>query len=257
MFPGSFLYTYKTNRILAIQEVGDIAHKYALSQGVTLCALDLCPMPSMRMVVTALKPEQGDVGWDKELPYTIFDSESQRNISIGYFTCSPWCGSLDCRKIILAKNSAATRISSDMGSIGQMTRREMKTASIFSRMKNGQERALESQVPISLITRLNSDSTTMERDYPKDGPLNLSRPPPLKMGEELTKTTEIQTTCRTCGSVGRGYDLCGRCKTMSYCSKQCQIDHWLGGHMKVCAIIAQSNIKFDVKAELLKIVKVG
>ena len=40
--------------------------------------------------------------------------------------------------------------------------------------------------------------------------------------------------CAKCGSTGERLLLCGRCRTVSYCSKQCQKLDWKAGHKQAC-----------------------
>ena len=42
-----------------------------------------------------------------------------------------------------------------------------------------------------------------------------------------------QSVCRACGERGSNFKRCGRCKSASYCSKECQIQNWIT-HKKQC-----------------------
>jgi len=43
--------------------------------------------------------------------------------------------------------------------------------------------------------------------------------------------------CIRCGK--NGSLRCGKCKLVSYCSKNCQVDHWKNGHKGECEILSQ------------------
>jgi len=50
--------------------------------------------------------------------------------------------------------------------------------------------------------------------------------------------------CLQCGIVPKtGALKCGRCKTAAYCSKECQLAHWKGGHRGQCGLIGETKNK--------------
>jgi hypothetical protein len=40
--------------------------------------------------------------------------------------------------------------------------------------------------------------------------------------------------CAQCGELFPKLKLCTRCRSVSYCSKECQVAHWKAGHKQVC-----------------------
>jgi hypothetical protein len=54
---------------------------------------------------------------------------------------------------------------------------------------------------------------------------------------------------------GKKLSVCGKCKDVKYCSRDCQVAHWKAGHKDVCATAASSAAKpsksaFDASAAL-------
>ena len=68
-------------------------------------------------------------------------------------------------------------------------------------------------------------------------------PPPANAGPPPVKS------CRTCGISGGPVKICSLCKSVSYCSVECQKRDWVrGGHKSECialqtAIANQSSVK--------------
>ena len=60
-------------------------------------------------------------------------------------------------------------------------------------------------------------------DPPKKTKKKAATPPPARVD-----------TCECCGTLGTGYDLCGRCKRVHYCSRACQRAHWRSSHKHAC-----------------------
>jgi hypothetical protein len=69
-----------------------------------------------------------------------------------------------------------------------------------------------------------------------------------------------QTNCANCLEVKDRTELldCARCRSVSYCSKDCQVIHWKkGGHKLLCVAVESSNdevsttVKFRYKKHLI------
>ena len=49
----------------------------------------------------------------------------------------------------------------------------------------------------------------------------------------------VSKVCASCGMIEAGECVlkqCGRCKLVSYCSKDCQVTDWKAGHKHVCKV---------------------
>ena len=47
----------------------------------------------------------------------------------------------------------------------------------------------------------------------------------------------MSDTCDHCGA-GGATARCAKCKVIVYCSRECQVAAWKGGHKKLCALVA-------------------
>ena len=56
--------------------------------------------------------------------------------------------------------------------------------------------------------------------------------------------------CAHCGKEGAGELTCSRCKSASYCSKECQVADWKRGHKLSCQ---QSAFERELRAEMTKL----
>ncbi|XP_066287928.1 ankyrin repeat and EF-hand domain-containing protein 1-like [Branchiostoma lanceolatum] len=58
----------------------------------------------------------------------------------------------------------------------------------------------------------------------------------IKLIQEAIKTKLLRCCNPKCGKPGyrSTFKLCGGCKLTRYCSRDCQIQHWLAGHKKCC-----------------------
>lgn len=58
--------------------------------------------------------------------------------------------------------------------------------------------------------------------------------------------------CANCEVIKDGSELldCARCRAISYCSKECQVQHWKkGGHKRLCVAMETSNKFFEKKTK--------
>ncbi|XP_078665268.1 uncharacterized protein LOC144907778 [Branchiostoma floridae x Branchiostoma belcheri] len=64
-----------------------------------------------------------------------------------------------------------------------------------------------------------------------------------EMLQEAMETKLLRCCNTTCGKPGyrSTLKLCGACKLTRYCSRDCQRQHWLGGHKKCCGHDAYSD----------------
>lgn len=49
----------------------------------------------------------------------------------------------------------------------------------------------------------------------------------------MARAAAEQPPCAVCGKPSSAQ--CGRCKTVHYCGRDCQVAHWKGGHKRACA----------------------
>lgn len=59
-----------------------------------------------------------------------------------------------------------------------------------------------------------------------------------KRAEEMLSAVQSggsdKTRCANCGKGDTPLSLCGRCKGVAYCGRECQVAHYKGGHKAVC-----------------------
>jgi hypothetical protein len=63
----------------------------------------------------------------------------------------------------------------------------------------------------------------------------------------FTETSSLPL-CAHCGSLG--LKLCGQCREVKYCSKECQKAHWKMGHKTRCGV--QGAAKADTEAAVAR-----
>lgn len=56
----------------------------------------------------------------------------------------------------------------------------------------------------------------------------------------------VMLMCIRCG--GQGSLTCSRCRAVKYCSKECQVAHWKGGHKGECKILSSTDKKEFIQA---------
>ena len=52
--------------------------------------------------------------------------------------------------------------------------------------------------------------------------------------KQVTASAAAERACAKCGQRGTGFDHCGRCKRVHYCSRACQRAHWKASHRHAC-----------------------
>lgn len=60
----------------------------------------------------------------------------------------------------------------------------------------------------------------------------------MQKEQEEQSSRAGRSTCANCTASSIQLQVCSRCKSVRYCSKECQASHWKeGGHKKVCNVI--------------------
>ena len=64
----------------------------------------------------------------------------------------------------------------------------------------------------------------------------LPQPPHQQQQQQQQQGAAVEHCC-LCGAAAPSPARCGRCRTTVYCSRRCQMEHWLGGHREECTRI--------------------
>ena len=70
----------------------------------------------------------------------------------------------------------------------------------------------------------------------------------IRDGNETKTPAKVGRKCEACAAPSNKH--CARCKTVTYCSRACQLSHWKeGGHKKKCLWVASVHRIHDASAQ--------